>query len=105
MTFPLAGRSPQLAHQRHDILGDPLAIEGQGLVREANHQIVSRQFCTAKTELLPDNAFDPVAVDRLFQQFLSNYQTQPGVTGILGTRLKMQHQPLPANCPPKTKNG
>ena len=72
---------------------------------QPDHQIIGRQIGTAQTKLLTNDAFDPITVNRPFEQFFADNQTEPGRVESSGTRLKMQHQPLPANRPPETKNG
>lgn len=87
-------------------------IGGQGLAGErlrpgmqSDHQIIGGQTGTAQTKLLANDALDPITVDRPFEQFFADNQTEPGRVESGRPWLKVQHQPLPANRPPETKNG
>ena len=85
-----------------------IARQGAGLkfcraVCQADDQITGREPVPLATEVVTDDSFQPVAVNCLFEQFLANDQTQTG--GIASGWQVVQHQPLPANRSPETKNG
>ena len=96
--------SGQLAEQGEEILGQLAVVQRVRSGGQADDQIDRRQFGPPAPELVADHAFDPVAVDGPFQQFLADDQTEPGATTGLA-RLIVQHQPAAANRPPETKNG
>lgn len=87
------------------IRGDRLSIQRYRFHHQSYYQVVGWKMFADKSELLTQNAFDPVTVNSAFQLFFPDDQTQTCGRLIHFVDLIVQHQPLPSNGFPETKNG
>lgn len=88
-----------------EIFGQHPAIENPRLDGQAHDKITWWQMRAQQTELIANDTFDFVTVNRSFEQFFTNYQTKSCFGKTFSSRLIMKHQQFAANRFPETKNG